>query len=164
MNAFDSLLAQHRAKPVLLDSNLLLLYLVGTFEVNRIPVFKRTSRYSVNDFDLLFRLVSQFPAILTTPHLLTEVSSLANALPTNSKRAWHEHFRAMVSRMIEVSESATEIMRSPSFPDYGLADAAAERAARGVLLLTEDFRLSGSLASNNLAVLNFVDLTKIASA
>ncbi len=67
---------RYRRRALLLDTNLLLLYFVGAFRPDRIGTFDRTSKYSVDDFALLERLISQFKLMTTTPHVLTEVSNL----------------------------------------------------------------------------------------
>ena len=71
------LLAMHRVSSVLVDSNLLLLYLVGLTNKDRIPLFKRTQKYTVAEFELLVRLLAIFKKIVTTPQVIAEVSTLA---------------------------------------------------------------------------------------
>lgn len=49
----SGLISKHRENGVLIDSNLLLLLLVGMFDRNLIERIKRLNKYSVRDFDLL---------------------------------------------------------------------------------------------------------------
>jgi hypothetical protein len=51
---------------VLVDTNLLILYLVGLSNRSRIPRFKRTQIYSEGDFDLLRALLGPAKALYTT--------------------------------------------------------------------------------------------------
>jgi hypothetical protein len=72
------LIKKHRTKGVLINANLLVLYLVGSTNKNRIPTFKRTQVYTIEDFELLQGLIAYLGDVITTPHVLTEVSNLAN--------------------------------------------------------------------------------------
>ena len=72
------LINQHRSKGVLVDTNLLVLYLIGQVNRKRILSFKRTQTYTLDDFDLLARLIAWFGKLVTTPHILTQASDLAD--------------------------------------------------------------------------------------
>ena len=159
MTAADEIFQRFRGKPILLDANLLLLYLIGTFQRERIPVFKRTASFTMLEFDQLVSLLTQFRIIVTTPHILTEVSNLANALPEYLKSSWSEHFSERVMSLHEVWEPATRLVEETAFNPFGLADAAIQSAAKDILVLTEDFRLSRYLATSGILSLNFRDLT-----
>jgi hypothetical protein len=161
MTPEEYIFSQYRGKRILLDSNLLLLFLIGSFERRRIEQFKRTSDFSEADFDILANLLTAFRTIVTTPHVLTEVSNLANALPENLKPLWAEHFALQTGSLMEVFEPAAEVMRQLSFGAFGLTDAAIHGAAQDTLILTEDFRLSGFLRFQGVAVLNFRDLISL---
>jgi hypothetical protein len=163
MTNAEAVFNEYRGKRVLLDSNLLLLFLIGSYERSRIARFKRTSGFSERDFDILAGLMTAFRHMVTTPHVLTEVSNLANALPENLKPSWSEHFALRTASLIELFEPAAEVMREESFLPFGLTDAAIHRAATDTLILTEDFRLSGFLNLRGVAVLNFKELLLLAS-
>ena len=157
----ESVFAKYRGKRVLLDANLLLLFLIGSFERNRVERFKRTADFTVSDFDLLATLLQEFRSVVTTPHLLTEVSNLSNSLPEYLKTDWFYHFASQTENFLEVMHPAISIMNETSFNRYGLADAAIHSAATETLVLTEDYRLSGFLRSQGIDVLNFNDLRQM---
>ena len=84
MTSYASLLFKRfRSKGVLIDSNLLLLLLVGSFDTNLVinASFKRVAKYNLEDFETLQNLLRYFTISVTTAHLLTEVSNLAGQLP-----------------------------------------------------------------------------------
>ncbi len=112
----------------------------------------------MQEFDLLLAILDQFRVLVTTPHLLTEVNSLANALPEYLKPDWYEHFALQTKTWLEVMEPATNVMQETSFNPFGLADAAVQNASANTLVLTEDFRLSGFLQSQGIAAINFREL------
>jgi hypothetical protein len=158
MNFDPSILNRYRGKRILLDANLLLLWLIGTFQRTRIEVFKRTASFSTIEFDVLSSLLLEFRTIVTTPHVLTEVSNLANSLPENVKSAWFDHFSMRIAALEEILEPASKIAQQTSFNPFGLTDAAIQHASVDTLVLTEDFRLSGYLNAQGIVCLNLRDL------
>lgn len=158
MTFAEGLLQKHRGGRVLLDTNLLLLLLVGSFQRERVPAFKRTAHFSLAQFDRLGAVLSEFGKIVTTPHVLTEVNSLANALPDYLKFSWHAHFAEAVATLFEVVHSAEAITQQDAFLPFGFADAAVQLASSDVLLLTEDNRLASYLRANGTDVLTLGDL------
>jgi hypothetical protein len=76
----ETLLARHRAAGIIVDTNLLLLLLIGSHNPTLISSFKRTTRYTASDFHLLVETLALFSTLLTTAHILTEVSNLAGQL------------------------------------------------------------------------------------
>jgi hypothetical protein len=49
----EDLLEKYAGKGVLVDTNILLLLFVGSFDRTKISVFKRTSRFTPEDYDKL---------------------------------------------------------------------------------------------------------------
>ena len=62
-----ALIAKHRSKGVLVDANLLVLFLVGAVNEKRILDFKRTQDFTIEDFELLRRLIDWFGKLIATP-------------------------------------------------------------------------------------------------
>lgn len=73
-----SLFTQYRQKGILIDTNILLLYFVGTVNRARISRFNRTEKFTPEDYDTLIEIINFFPKRVTTPNILTEVNSLTN--------------------------------------------------------------------------------------
>jgi hypothetical protein len=164
MSPEEVIFAEYRGKRILLDANLLLLYSIGTFERTRVSHFKRTSSFTEQDFELLAGLLPSFRTVVTTPHILTEVSNLANSLPSDIKPLWSEHFAQQVQSFLEVFQPAAELTRISTYKAFGLADSAIHHASHDTLILTEDFRLSGYLRTQGVATLNFRDLALMSKA
>ena len=70
------LLDKYKTKGLLVDANLLLLFLVGTHDLQLVGdgKYNKLSKYTPEDYRLLIRLQAVFKRIVTTPHVLTEVS------------------------------------------------------------------------------------------
>ena len=63
---------------LLIDTNLLVLYTVGTVNQSRIENFKRTSQYSEQDYGLLLRVIPKITPLYTVAHVMAEVSNLTD--------------------------------------------------------------------------------------
>jgi hypothetical protein len=152
--ADDPLLKPYVGKPAILDANLLLLLWCAGFDPGLIHTFKRLNSFEVEDIEGLSETLRIFSVIRTTPHVLTEVSNLANSLPEWRKRDWSEHFSKQVQVIEEEWVRAAETATG-DFMWLGLTDATLARLAKTCVILTIDFPLSNSLESQGLNVINF---------
>jgi hypothetical protein len=139
-----ALIAKHRAKGVLVDTNLLVLFLVGTVNRQRILNFKRTGDFSLDDFDLLIRLIDWFGKLIATPHVLSQVSDLTD-LAGKELVASRELFKKLVIEQLEETYDGSRVLVADScFNRFGLTDAAvAAVCARGFWCLPP---ISGSIS------------------
>ncbi len=69
---------------LLIDTNLLVLFAISSVNRTRIETFKRTRKYTVNDFELLLRVLGQWRSLYTVADVLAEVSNLTD-LPVPEK-------------------------------------------------------------------------------
>jgi hypothetical protein len=167
MTLEEQFFVKHKGKSVLLDSNLLLVFLSGSLSPRLFGQFKRVSTYTLDDYELLVRLLSSFTILLTTPHILTEVSNLANSLPEWLKPDWHRNLAALIDSQHDTPglrerwTPVTDLAQMPEFLAFGITDAALTELSSEALVVTEDYRLSGVLRSQGVPVLNFGDLRKL---
>jgi hypothetical protein len=151
----DRLIEKHRRNGLLIDSNLFLLWVVGSTNESRIARFNRTQKYSVQDFRLLRVLVHEFQEIVTSPHILTEVSNLAT-IEEPELRTLRSNFHQIVQRTQEICEESRTGCADDAFPRFGLTDAAIRRtASRPLLVLTDDLPLYHYLSTSGLDAINF---------
>lgn len=61
---------------LLIDTNVLMLLLIGRWDRASIPTFRRTATFTVTDFDLLEGALPRYARVVTTPAVLAEVSNL----------------------------------------------------------------------------------------
>jgi len=161
MSVADSpLLKSYAGKPAVLDSNLLLLLWCVPFDRELMRTFKRLNSFQIEDIDLLSDTLKVFSAVRTTPHVLTEVSNLANSLPSWVKGDWSQHFSKQIQVISEEWISAASIATS-EFMWLGLTDAGLAALAETHVILTIDFPLSSSLESRGLNVINFTHLRSL---
>ena len=147
---------RYRSAGVIVDSNLLLLFIIGSFDEQLISTFKRTKTYTGSDYRILSEFLSAFSEILVTPNILTEVSNLSNQLPESYKPDYFTQFGEHIGRMQEHFHSSNSLRTHDSFVKFGLADASIhECAEHGRLVLTDDARLADFLGRRGIDVLNF---------
>lgn len=146
-------------RSVVLDTNLLLLLVVGDFDRRLLARHKRTQRFSSADFELLRRFLDRFECIVVTPNVLTETSNLLKQ--TDSKTgiellgALERWLKLFLEKYVESRRAA----RLPEFTRLGLADAALlEEPLTGSELLTDDLDLYLAASSLGRTVHNFTHL------
>jgi hypothetical protein len=152
----EDLFERYRTRGVLLDSNLLLLYVVGSHDERLIESFKRTKAFTTDDFRLLARIVHFFERVVTTPNVLTEVNGFSNQLPKWIKYDYFGTFGAKLTAMDEPFVPSAAVAATPPFRVFGLTDAAiAEVAKEQALVLSVDLDLVVHLQKNGNDAINF---------
>jgi hypothetical protein len=150
-----ALIEKHRSKGVLVDTNLLVLLLVGLVNKNRILDFKRTQNFTIEDFHTLSRLVDWFGKLVTTPHVLSQVSDLTD-LSGKDLAMIRGLFGSRVEQMEESYEPSNLLVTHDLFSRLGLTDAAiATVCSKGTLVLTADLNLHIALQHSGADALNF---------
>lgn len=153
----QAILAQSKGRHLLIDSNLLLLLLLGSVNPSILRSFKRLSTFRYSDFQVLVELSRSFK-IATTAHVLTEVSNLANALPHNQKEIVFPYIASRIKFLREDVVYAIDVATQPEFSSFGLTDAALSRLSSSHLLITDDGRLAHYLRGRKNTVLTLSDL------
>ena len=146
---------------LLVDANLLLVYVVGLLDEDLIEKHKRTQEYSKEDWDDLRQFVNKFNPMITTPSVLTEVNNILSFGITGKKR---DDLSAIFSRMVTkvLDERYTEakfIVTDSAFSRLGLTDIGMEKIAQTkspcVHVLTDDFQLYSLLLQRGIEAYNF---------
>ncbi|MBA2377318.1 MAG: hypothetical protein H0V75_14535 [Rubrobacter sp.] len=155
--------ARHRRGGVLVDTNLLLLFYVGSYERSLVERFPRTAdRFVSEDFDTLNGVLGGFEKVVTTPYILTETSNLLGQLGGRAKTGCFELFARSIPELRENHISGADLARKPTFVKLGITDTSIiEVAAAPYLVLTDDFRLYNYLADRGVDVLNFNNLRSL---
>jgi hypothetical protein len=149
---------KYRGKGVLVDTNLLLLLLVGSIDRTLLDKFKPTANrgFTPSDYDLLCWMIDQFPRILTTPHVLTEVSNYSEQLKGDAGQLLVNKVILLIQRADECYEKSQALVVKDGFREFGLTDTAiGNLPSNRFLVLTVDFPLSGWLEKRGIDVVNF---------
>ncbi len=160
-----ALLGKHAGRSVLVDTNILLLYFVGTTRRERISRFGRTDQFTARDFDLLVTFLSDFTTVATTPGILTEVSSFIDKLGEPDRSFCYALFAQEIPSLREFFVPSQGIASTDwYFLEFGLTDCGiAEMAKRyQCLVLTDDAKMANFLRTQQVDVISFDDLRSIA--
>ncbi|NJO66187.1 MAG: hypothetical protein HC832_00945 [Leptolyngbyaceae cyanobacterium RM1_405_57] len=156
MNEIESLFSRYRQRGVLVDTNILLLYFVGTTNRERISRFNRTQNFVPEDYDLLLQILGYFQTVATTPNILTEVSSLANQLGEPERSKCFAVFAQSISAFEETYLESKGIVTDQQFTKFGLTDCGILSFAKDqYLVLTDDLRLANYLQRQGVDTVNF---------
>ena len=150
-----ALIKKHQAKGALVDANLLVLFLVGSVNKRRIETFKRTQNFTIEDFDLLTRLIDWFGKLFATPHVLSQTSDLTDLRGRELLKV-RQLFKVATEQMEEFYDPSRVLVADPIFERLGLTDAAiAKVSSQGILVLTADVELQLEVQQRGADALNF---------
>jgi rRNA-processing protein FCF1 len=151
-----SLFQKYKQKGILIDTNILLLWFVGTVNRERISRFNRTEKFLPEDYDSLVQILSYFAKIVTTPNILTEVNSLANQLGEPERSQCLFVLARGVARLNEFYLESQEVVKTENFTKFGLTDCGIVNIAKNqYLVLTDDFKLANYLQKIGIDTINF---------
>lgn len=142
---------------MLIDTNLLLLLLLGRFDPKRIGKASNTSRYTKDDYALLTWYVEPFPGLIATPNILTEVSNLCGHWSEPLKTVYFRYLAQEIQKFVERYLPSSSVSLSETFVQHGLTDASISALLReeNHLVLTDDLRLYVQLISDGFDAINF---------
>ncbi len=141
---------------LLIDTNLLVFYTVGTVNQSRIENFKRTSQYSEQDYELLLRVIQKITPLYTVAHVMAEVSNLTDLSGPERLLARHV-LKEMLSILQEPEMPSARAVQSRPYENHGLADAAIATVAleHKCAVLTDDLDLYIALTREGISAINF---------
>ncbi len=144
---------------LLVDSNLLVLYVVGSVNPARISQFKRTRKYEVAHFRFLCQLLARQRRLHTLPHILAEVSNLTD-LGGPELLVARGILRDTIAVLVEEPIPSVSVTSDEIYRRLGLTDSSIAEAARktGCEVLTDDFDLYKALWDEGIPVHNFTHL------
>lgn len=146
------------------DTNLLVLFVVGQVDPNLISKHRRLEDYSIEDYELLIDLIDQVDALYVTPNTLTETSNLLRQHQDPEKALLVQGFSDIIHRSNEITIASATVATDRSFLDLGLTDAVlCEAVSEDIPLLTVDLDLYLELlvrGGENLAI-NFTNLRNL---
>lgn len=129
-------------KPLLIDANLLLLYLVGNCSIDSIAKSNRLKQYSAENFQDLKKFIHAANKIYVTPNIMTEISNLID-FTGQLLIDFYNVFREFMSleNVEEISLESKAISSRDEFLIYGLTDSGINSLAKKCLILTDDSKL-----------------------
>ncbi|HEV7645893.1 MAG TPA: hypothetical protein VGO50_18280 [Pyrinomonadaceae bacterium] len=137
------LIQKYKQKGILIDTNIFLLYIVGSLDISLVPEFKRTSDFSESDFEKVSKFIDFFDVKITTPNILTEVSNLIGKKP--ELRA---ALGIYITKLNEIFIESAKVSEHNAFIEFGLTDTAILNISKdSFLVVTDDRPLYGYLTT-----------------
>lgn len=132
-------------------------YFIGQFDMRLLN--HKITPLGKSGYFIIKYLVNQFKLVLTTPHILTEISNLSNKYNNSIKEKYFHSFSKTLAIFKERFEDASIILRNDKYQKFGLTDAAIASIARNkYLVITQDKPLSAMLRNQKIDVLEFSEL------
>ena len=147
---------RYRADPnagLLIDTNLLLLLIVGSCDPSYLLMHKRTQSYRPSDLHAVLEAIKPYQRWINIPNILTETSNLLAQSGVLSKAVLFRKFKDFIQETEELYVESKRITSSGHFDRFGLTDLAILEAVREQhVVMTDDFRLADYLRRANVMV------------
>jgi len=108
---------------VILDTNVLVLLIVGSTSIDLISTHKRTRSCTAHGFRKLQEAVALFDDIVVVPHILAEASNLLGDTARPWKRAVQTNFLRFINETLELYYPSKSGAQRHEFVHLGLTDA-----------------------------------------
>jgi hypothetical protein len=146
---------------VVIDTSLLVLLVVGTASRNYIAKHKRLKAYTIEDFDLLGLILSDFSDIILLPHILAEVSNIARQIDFPARMKIQAVLRTLIETCAEFPAQSVSGAQREEFDELGLTDSVilhfCTMYMNGIIptLLTVDTNLANAAHSLGYSVIDY---------
>jgi len=143
-------------RKIVVDTNLLVLLVVGLTDRTLITKHKRTRSFELADFDLLTQFLSNFDEVVVTPHILTEASNLVSQIGEPILSAVRHTFSTLLETQREEFQPSHIVANHNLFIRLGLTDCAVLNLVKDKTpLITVDLDLYLAAAATNSNAENF---------
>ena len=142
---------------VILDTNCLIIYILGLINPLLIEKHKKTSIYDETDFTKILELVRSLDNLLILPNIWTEVDNLLNRhLSGNNIYYYIETVKGIMELNVEKYLESKIAVNDANLHDLGITDTLIlKEAIYCDLLITADSALSDRAKSLNIKVFDF---------
>lgn len=157
MHNFRKEINRYLNKGILLDTGPLVLLIAGLYDQDFIERHKPTrNKFLKQDYASLMVVLDGFKTIVTTPHILTEVSNLLGQAPEQITPKLLALLAQFVNGMEEKFIPCKDFAGKDFFPKCGVADSCVLEDTSGeYLIVTIDWPLSQRLEKMGRDVFNF---------
>ena len=140
-----------------IDTNLLVLLVVGSVGKELIEKHRRLREYSAEDYNILIKLLGRVERVYVTPNTLTETSNLLAQHRDPERSRFFEKLRFIIQESKEITVASGVASSNRVFNRLGLTDAALlEVISPETPLVTVDLKLYlAAITSGREVALNF---------
>lgn len=149
----EKYITQFQPEGVIIDTQVLLLLLIGDFDQSLIGKCNTLSDYDIEDYKKLKQILSYFKSrkIVITPHILAEISNLSRQTFVKKSKRLYEYFYSLIEFLKSVKENNQPMnsfmnMEVHIISDYGFTDLGILEIAKcsdnKLAILTDDIELN----------------------
>ena len=141
----------------LIDTNALIVFLIGIIDPKLFKRHKRTSIYEEQDFLDLVSFIGNLNKLVVLPNVWTEVDNLLNSFGRSYKDKYVEELTKTIKETTEKFIESEKATSSFGFYDLGLTDSLLlEYSSQCELLITSDSSLSNYAIASGIKVYDLV--------
>lgn len=141
----------------LIDTNSLLIFIVGLINPKLINTHKRTSIYEEQDFYDLASVINDTKSLVILPNVWTEVDNLLNNFNKGYKVKYVKQVTVPIKSTSEKFLESKIAIESSAFYDLGITDSLLlECSKKCELLITSDSMLSDYALANGIKIYDLV--------
>lgn len=138
---------------ILIDSNSLLVLILGFINPSLINKHSKTSIYDENDFYILLEVIKDVKSLVVLPNIWTEVDNLLNKFNGQYKTQYVQKIIKTIKDSSEKYIESQSVENNYAFYDLGLTDTLIlEYAKECEMLITSDSQLSDYAKANGTVV------------
>lgn len=138
------------AKHLFIDTNLLLLFLIGSVNNGELINYsKRLQDYTKKDFFLLQKIMRPYKKFCISPYIATEISNLLDINIREHKESVVQFIRIIIPLFNQINSKVLDDINSGFFYEFGITDAFLCEMIKTHDVLTNDKRLKPILYSIN---------------
>jgi hypothetical protein len=142
---------------ILIDSNALIVLVVGLVDKSLINKHKRTSIYTTNDFVGLLSVIGDLKKLIVLPNIWTETDNLLNSFSGDYKWKYIQVMEELVKQSTEEYLESYRGIINPLFWELGLTDSLIiELGKKCDFIITADSGLSDFAIANGIPVYDMV--------
>ena len=142
---------------ILIDTNSLVVLIIGLIDENLIETHKRTSIYTKKDFQDLLLVIENFENLIVLPNIWTEVDNLLNSFSGNYKWQYLLKIKELIALSSEKYFSTNLAVSSDYFINVGITDSLVLKLAKECkFIITSDSQLSDIATAEGIKVYDMI--------
>lgn len=144
---------------ILIDTNALIILILGLIDINQIGKHKRATVYQEQDFYNLMEFIGDINNLVVLPNVWTEVDNHLNGFTGEHRNDYIRNIRDTINKTTEVYLESVSVTKEHFFIELGLTDSLLLQYAHNCnFLITSDSKLSDYAQSFGIEVYDMVKM------
>ncbi|WP_407519999.1 PIN domain-containing protein [Methylobacterium oryzisoli] len=143
-------------RPIILDTQLMVLLVVGMTSIHIIPKHKNLTAFTIDDFELLSLLIGAEAELILLPNTVSEAANLLRQHKNPERTRIMQVFAELINQHEERYFESALVVKMKNYLRLGITDAAILKCCDGQCeILTADVELYVAAANEGMRVVNF---------